>query len=138
MTVKFFVEVCTKLTDASTAITRKPARDWNDSLRLSQQMAAEMFYEDPMATRVFRSGIPVYMNTNDMGDHVTIRPTVESADEEMVPVNKHECNLAAEVERDLERINQKIDLIAQWSKFLEPSTYDRGPHRSDDRGDEFV
>ena len=72
---RFAVEVIVHRTDGQKLIKPTPVKSWNEALITAQDLAAKMFAEDPMATRIFRSGLaPVYMNTNDLGDEVTIRP----------------------------------------------------------------
>jgi hypothetical protein len=70
---KFFVEVRTKL-PTMLVIKREPAPNWGAAVHLAQHMATQMFPEDPMSSRSFRNGRYTYINRNDMGDPVSIRP----------------------------------------------------------------
>lgn len=71
---QFFVEVSTETPDA-TVINRIPAKDWGECVQTARDLTINMFYEDPMAQRVFHNGRYSYEGRNDLGDTITIVPT---------------------------------------------------------------
>lgn len=75
--MKFFVEI-TVATEGAFITKHEPAKDWTHSVTLAQELATKMFPEDPMSSRVFRSGRYEYTSVNDFGEPVLIRPVVSS------------------------------------------------------------
>lgn len=71
--MRYYVEVSV-FSQGAMITKEQPVRDWREAVNKAQEMATQMFPEDPMSSRVFRAGQYEYSNQNDFGEPVVIRP----------------------------------------------------------------
>lgn len=80
---QFFVEVSTE-TPETTVVNRIPAKDWAECVQVARELTTNMFYDDPMAERVFHNGLYKFEGENDLGHMVKIIPTCLMGEEKFV------------------------------------------------------
>ncbi len=94
--MNYCVETITIVSGRHQLTHRTEGRSYNDCLTLAQEQARSMFPEDPMSIRTFRAGRVMYVNRNDLGDLVMIRPMaydvpLDQLPSEIIPVYVPEC-----------------------------------------------